>query len=88
MLNETTANWVGAFGVALLLLAFILNIAGRLDRTEATYLLLNLTGALVTAYASWIINFIPFVVLEGVWAAVSLVSLIKIASTFQKAESS
>ena len=66
---------IGSLGVALLLLAFALNLAGRLPQDGTAYALLNLLGAAVAAYASWRIAFLPFVVLEGTWAAVAAVAL-------------
>ncbi len=71
---ETT---IGSLGVALLLLAFLLNLA-RVLRTESyPYTVLNLAGASLAGYASYLIGFAPFVVLEGTWAAVAAVALIR-----------
>jgi hypothetical protein len=61
----------GTFGVSLLLLAFYLNITGKVKSTDKIYLLMNFFGASISCYASWLINYIPFVALEGVWALVS-----------------
>jgi hypothetical protein len=41
------------------------------------YSLLNLVGAGLACYASWVISFIPFVVLEGVWAAAAAYALVR-----------
>ncbi len=38
---------------------------------------MNLLGAGIACYASVLINFIPFVILEGVWALVAFIALIK-----------
>lgn len=70
------ADWVGAVGVSLLLLAFALNVFGSLDRQSLSYSLLNVIGAGVAAYASWLIDYLPFLALEGTWCAVSLVAVI------------
>jgi hypothetical protein len=68
---------MGSLGVAILLLAFVLNML-RIIRTESLpYLLLNFIGAGTACYASYLIPFVPFVILEGVWAVVSLVSLLR-----------
>ncbi|MCR9224360.1 MAG: hypothetical protein NXH70_09835 [Hyphomonas sp.] len=78
------ADWVGAAGVSLLLLAFALNLFGALDRKSMSYSLLNALGAGLAAYASWLISYLPFLVLESTWC---LVSLIAIASaTLRKPE--
>ncbi|MEM6456079.1 MAG: hypothetical protein AAF772_13370 [Acidobacteriota bacterium] len=68
---------IGAFGVALLLAAFALNLTGRLDRADRRYAALNALGAGIAAYASWRIDYLPFVVLEGTWCAASLVALVR-----------
>lgn len=65
----------GTFGVSLLLLAFYLNASGKLKASDKVYLLLNFFGAAISCYASWLISYMPFVVLEGVWALVSLQKL-------------
>ena len=68
---------MGSLGVAILLLAFVLNMLKIIKTESLSYLLLNLIGAGIACFASWLIPYFPFVILEGVWAAVSLVSLVK-----------
>ena len=65
------SSLIATIGVSFLLLAFFLNIFKILEQTGWSYLLLNFTGATIACYASWLIDFIPFVVLEGTWAAVA-----------------
>ena len=72
------ADWIGAAGVSLLLLAFALNVFGALDRKFVSYSLINAIGAGLAAYASWLISYLPFLVLESTWC---LASLIAIAAT-------
>lgn len=68
---------MGSLGVAILLLAFVLNML-KIIRTESLpYLLLNTMGAGIACFASYLIPYFPFVILEGVWAFVSLISLAK-----------
>ena len=69
---------MGSLGVAILLLAYILNILKIIGRESQTYLLLNFIGGGIACFASYLIPYFPFVILEGVWAVVSLVSLLKI----------
>lgn len=69
------ADWVGAAGVSLLLLAFALNVFGALDRKSISYSLINAIGAGLAAYASWLISYLPFLVLEGTWCLVSLIAI-------------
>jgi hypothetical protein len=58
---------IGSAGVTLLLLAFLLNLVDWLPASRPSYSLLNLLGAGLAGYSSWLIDFLPFVVLEGVW---------------------
>ena len=69
------ATLIGALGVALLLAAFLLNLLRLLRPEGRPYLGLNFAGASLACYASYLIGFMPFVVLEGVWAAVALVAI-------------
>lgn len=69
------ADWVGAAGVSLLLLAFALNVFGALDRKSISYSLINVIGAGLAAYASWLISYLPFLVLESTWCLVSLIAI-------------
>lgn len=70
-------DWIGSTGVFLLLLAYFLNLFGLLSNEARAYQALNTVGAAVAAYASYRIGFIPFVVLEGTWCAVSVVALVR-----------
>ena len=71
----TLSDAVGSTGVALLLAAFFLNQFGWLETTTRAYPALNLVGAGLSCWASWLIGFTPFVVLEGTWALVAGVAL-------------
>jgi hypothetical protein len=68
---------LGTIGVTLLLLAFALNLAKKLQPESHVYLLLNIVGAILAGVSSYIIAFWPFVILEGVWAISSVVVLVK-----------
>ncbi|HQT44442.1 MAG TPA: hypothetical protein PLO51_00535 [Candidatus Micrarchaeota archaeon] len=63
---------LGSLGVGLLLLSFLLNVFGKIGREHPLYLFGNFIGALLSCYASYLIGYLPFVVLEGAWAIVSL----------------
>jgi hypothetical protein len=71
------ANIIGTIGVALLLAAFVLNLLNVLRPDGFVYSVLNLVGAGLACYASWVIDFIPFVVLEGAWAAAAAFALVR-----------
>ncbi|MFI5153148.1 MAG: hypothetical protein ACHQET_07410, partial [Chitinophagales bacterium] len=63
---------VGSIGVSLLLVAFMLSLFKFISQDHKAYLFLNLLGAGLAAYASFLIHFIPFVVLECTWGLVAL----------------
>lgn len=67
----SAATLIGSVGVTLLLLAFLLNLLQALRATGYPYTLLNLVGASLACYSSYLIDFMPFVVLEGTWAVVA-----------------
>ena len=69
------ATVIGSLGVALLLGAFLLNLAKRLPASAPLYGALNFAGAGLACYSSYLIDFMPFVVLEGAWALAALAGL-------------
>ena len=71
------ATVIGTIGVALLLAAFILNLLHMLRADGFAYSVLNLVGAALACYSSWLIDFMPFVVLEGVWAAAAAYAMVR-----------
>lgn len=69
-------DYIGFTGVFILLIAYLLNLAGKLSKNSLLYILLNLFGAGMACIASYLIHYIPFVILEGTWTVVSLGALI------------
>ena len=69
---------VGSIGVSLLLLAFFLNLFKILMQDNKIYVIMNILGAGLACYTSILIGFIPFVILEGTWAIVAVIGLIKL----------
>ncbi|WP_149276894.1 CBU_0592 family membrane protein [Pareuzebyella sediminis] len=69
-------DWIGFLGVLQILVAYILNVMGKLQRTDLTFILLNLLGAGLACLASIMMKYLPFVILEGVWSLVSFIALI------------
>ncbi|WP_290308127.1 CBU_0592 family membrane protein [Mucilaginibacter flavus] len=69
---------IASIGVIILLIAFVLNLTNKLSAKSRVYMLLNLIGAGTCCYASYMVSFYPFVVLEGVWGTVALVSLLRV----------
>jgi hypothetical protein len=78
----STTDWVGAIGVGLLLVAFFLNVTKRVNQDSLLYISLNLSGAIIAGVASYMLHYMPFIILEAVWTVVSLVAL---ANYFRKA---
>jgi len=72
----TLTDWAGFIGVAILLVAYFLNIRDVITKDSFTYLLLNVIGAAIACIASILIKYLPFIILEGCWTIVSTVGLI------------
>ena len=70
-------DWIGFLGVFQILLAYILNVFGKLPNKHIAFILLNLMGASMACLASILLNYWPFIILEAVWALASLFTLIK-----------
>ncbi|MBL7747948.1 MAG: hypothetical protein JNM19_11000 [Chitinophagaceae bacterium] len=68
----------GTVGVGLILLAYFCNTFGWINGKDRLFFLLNIIGAGLACYASVLINYWPFVILEGTWFLVSLVGFIKV----------
>ncbi len=68
---------IGSAGVFLLLLAFFLNLFRIIKVESRVYIILNIAGAGMSCYASVLIGFVPFIVLEAVWCAVAVAGLIR-----------
>ena len=77
------ATLIGSAGVTLLLGAFLLQLVGVIRADRWQYLGLNLAGAALACYSSWLIRFMPFVILEGIWAAVALIGLVRLTSSLR-----
>lgn len=67
---------IGSVGVGLLLIAFVLNLRRQLTEHSATYLLLNILGSALAAVYAFMMDSIPFIVLEGVWAGAAALRLL------------
>jgi len=69
---------IASIGVIILLIAFFLNLNKKFTADSKAYILMNFVGAGICCYASYMVKFYPFVVLEGIWAFVALISLLKV----------
>lgn len=68
---------IGTIGVGIILIAYFLNIFSLIAKDGRFYFILNVLGASIACYASVLIHYMPFILLEGTWAAVSIIGLIK-----------
>ena len=71
------ADYVGSFGVGMLLLAYLLTIIKWMKLGSKSYIWMNIIGAAFACLASVMIQYVPFIVLEGAWAIVSIVTFIR-----------
>jgi hypothetical protein len=71
-----TNDYIGFAGVFILLIAFLLNLSGKIAKDGLSYIAMNVLGASLACLASWLIHYIPFVILEGMWTFVSLIALV------------
>ena len=71
----TSTDWIGSLGVFLILLAYVLNVIGKLNTKDISFILLNLIGATLACITSVLLDYVPFIILEGTWALVSLYAL-------------
>jgi hypothetical protein len=69
---------IGTLGVGLILLAYFLNTAQLLRRNRRLFYVLNIIGAALACYASYLIMYWPFVILEGTWTLVSIYGLMRV----------
>jgi hypothetical protein len=70
------SDWIGFTGVAILLLAFLLNLFKKIPSNSLPYIVMNIIGAGLACLASWMIDYIPFVILEATWTVVSVFALL------------
>jgi hypothetical protein len=68
----------GTIGVGLILLAYFCHTFGLLKNNSRLFFILNIAGSGLACYASWLINYWPFVILESTWFVVSLIGLLKL----------
>lgn len=71
------SDLIASIGVILLLIAFFLNLRKMLSTESVTYSMLNIVGAGMCGFSSYLISFYPFMILEGIWVSVALYSLMK-----------
>ena len=68
---------IGSIGVALILFAYFLNTERLIQVNGKLFYVMNIIGAALACYASYLINYWPFVILEGTWVLVSIYGLMR-----------
>ena len=77
---EMLINILGWIGSVMVLLAYGLNVAGRLQSSSLTYILLNLIGGIFLIIYSFYYSAFANTFINVVWAIVAVVALGKIIS--------
>jgi len=70
-------NIISGIGVFLILLAYFLQIFNWISASSRSYLLMNVVGSALAGYGSYLLDSVPFMILEGTWCMVSIIGLIK-----------
>jgi len=73
----SVVDWLGFIGVFQILLAYFLNVTGKISNKSLAFILLNLIGAGMACLASILLKYVPFIILESIWTIISLFSLFK-----------
>jgi hypothetical protein len=68
---------IGSIGVALILIAYFLNTERLITVNGKLFYVMNIFGAGIACYASYLLNYWPFVILEGTWVFVSIYGLMR-----------
>ena len=68
---------IGTIGVGLILIAYFLNMFSLIKKDGNVYFTINIIGAGIACFASVLIHFVPFIILEGAWVVVSIIGLLK-----------
>lgn len=75
---ETIANIIGIIGVALIVIAYFLNQAGKMPSDTLPFPTLNLAGAVLILVSLWWSWNLPSFVMECIWISISAVGIIRI----------
>jgi threonine/homoserine/homoserine lactone efflux protein len=67
---------VGAAGMSVLLLAFVLNLFKKIMQDSVIYNALNIVGSGLLIYYAYVLNSTPFLILEITWALFAVYKLI------------
>lgn len=71
----TKTDVIGFIGVAILLVAYFLNLINKVKNSDFIYLIMNFIGAALSCLASVLLKYLPFIILEASWTLVSAIGL-------------
>lgn len=66
---------IGLFGAFIQLVAFVLNLLGRISYESVPYISANAFGCIFTSYYALMTNALPFLMLEIVWGSAAFYKL-------------
>jgi hypothetical protein len=72
-----TNDIIGTIGVGLTLIAYFLSIFSLIKKEGILFYVLNILGGGIACFASVLIQFWPFIILEATWAIISVIGLLK-----------
>ncbi len=75
--NLEMATWLNNIGVIMILIAFILLSMKIINSEHPAYKWLNFVGAGFTCVGAYMLGVMAFVVMEAIWSAVALYSIIR-----------
>jgi hypothetical protein len=69
---------VGFIGIFITLFAYFLATVALIKKDGKLFYVMNAVGAALACYASILINYWPFVILEGTWTLISVYGLMRV----------
>jgi hypothetical protein len=67
----------GAIGGAIILIAYLLELFRHIDPYNKTFLTANIVGSALLTYYAYLLNSLPFMILNAAWVLGSAYELIK-----------
>ena len=72
-----TNDIIGSVGVGLTLIAYFMSIFSLIKKDGILFYALNILGGGIACFASILIEYLPFIILEGTWTIISVAGLLK-----------